>query len=61
MLGAHATIRGGERRHDPLPELATLTLADFAGSVLTDVDAAGFDRFVLVADPDGHAAMLREA
>ena len=30
------------------PELLTLTVVDFAASVLADVDAAGYDRFVLV-------------
>jgi pimeloyl-ACP methyl ester carboxylesterase len=41
-------VRGGANRHDQPPELLTLTVADFAASVLDDVDAAGYDRFVLV-------------
>jgi len=41
-------VRGGPDRFAPLPELATLTAADFATSVLADADAAGIDRFVLV-------------
>ena len=41
-------VRGGARRHEQPPELLTLTVADFAASVLADVDAAGYDRFVLV-------------
>jgi len=41
-------VRGGPDRFADLPELRTLTVADFAASVLVDVDAAGFDRFVLV-------------
>ena len=42
------SIRGGDRRFDRPPELLTLTVSDFAESVLADVDAAGYDRFVLV-------------
>ena len=41
-------VRGGPGRHDQPPELLTLTVSDFAASVLDDVDAAGYDRFVLV-------------
>lgn len=41
-------IRGGTGRFVDLPELRTLTVGDFAESVLADADAAGFDRFVLV-------------
>jgi pimeloyl-ACP methyl ester carboxylesterase len=41
-------VRGGARRHEQPPELLTLTVSDFAASVLADVDAAGYDRFVLV-------------
>ena len=42
------SIRGGDGRFDRPPELLTLTVSDFAESVLADVDAAGYDRFVLV-------------
>jgi pimeloyl-ACP methyl ester carboxylesterase len=41
-------VRGGPGRFDRPPELLTLTVSDFAASVLADVDAAGYDRFVLV-------------
>lgn len=41
-------VRGGLDRHRDLPELRTLTIGDFAASVLADADAAGFERFVLV-------------
>jgi pimeloyl-ACP methyl ester carboxylesterase len=47
------TVRGGPRRHEPLPELRTLTVADFADSLLRDVDAAGLERFVLVGHSMG--------
>jgi pimeloyl-ACP methyl ester carboxylesterase len=47
------TVRGGPRRHEPLPELRTLTVADFADSLLRDVSAAGFERFVLVGHSMG--------
>jgi len=42
------SIRGGDARFDRPPELLTLSVSDFADSVLADVDAAGYDRFVLV-------------
>ncbi len=41
-------VRGGPDRWLDLPELRTLTVADFAESVLADADAAGYERFVLV-------------
>jgi pimeloyl-ACP methyl ester carboxylesterase len=41
-------VRGGPDRFADLPELRTLTVGDFADSVLADADAAGYDRFVLV-------------
>jgi pimeloyl-ACP methyl ester carboxylesterase len=47
------SVRGGPRRLEPVPELLTLTVADFADSVLRDVDAAGFERFVLVGHSMG--------
>jgi pimeloyl-ACP methyl ester carboxylesterase len=47
------SIRGGPRRHEQRPELATLTIADFADSALADVDAAGYERFVLVGHSMG--------
>jgi len=42
------SVRGGPDRFADLPELRTLTVGDFAASVLADADAAGVDRFVLV-------------
>ena len=47
------SVRGGSRRLEPVPELRTLTVGDFAESVLRDVDAAGFERFVLVGHSMG--------
>jgi pimeloyl-ACP methyl ester carboxylesterase len=47
------SVRGGPRRLEPVPELRTLTVADFADSVLRDVDAAGFERIVLVGHSMG--------
>jgi pimeloyl-ACP methyl ester carboxylesterase len=47
------SIRGGPRRLEAPPELHTLTVGDFVDSVLTDVDAAGFERFVLVGHSMG--------
>ncbi len=41
-------VRGGPDRFRDLPELRTITVGDFADSVLADADAAGYDRFVLV-------------
>ena len=41
-------VRGGPDRFRDLPELRTMTVGDFADSVLADADAAGYDRFVLV-------------
>jgi len=41
------SIRGGEGRNDPTPDLNRLTLGDNVDSVLRDADAAGLDRFVL--------------
>jgi pimeloyl-ACP methyl ester carboxylesterase len=46
-------IRGGPDRSRDVPELRTLTLGDFADSVLADVDAAGYERFVLVGHSMG--------
>lgn len=60
-LDAHAlavdlppkAIRGVTVDVPPPPETATLGLADFADSVLADVDAAGLERFVLVGHSMG--------
>jgi pimeloyl-ACP methyl ester carboxylesterase len=41
-------VRGGPDRFLDLPELRTLTVADFADAVIAEADAAGFARFVLV-------------
>jgi pimeloyl-ACP methyl ester carboxylesterase len=45
-------IRGTRERFD-LPELRTLTVGDFADSLLRDVDAAGLERFVLAGHSMG--------
>jgi pimeloyl-ACP methyl ester carboxylesterase len=42
------SVRGGPGRYERPPELRTLTVSDFAESVLADVDEAGYERFVLV-------------
>jgi pimeloyl-ACP methyl ester carboxylesterase len=42
------SIRGGPGRHETPPELATVSLAEWADAVLGAADGAGFDRFVLV-------------
>jgi len=42
------SIRGGPGRHEAPPELATVSLAEWADAVLGAADGAGFDRFVLV-------------
>ena len=34
------SVRGGARRLEPVPELRTLTVGDFADSVLRDIDGA---------------------
>src|SRR3954465_10273505 len=47
------SVRGGSRRLEPVLELRTLTVGDFADSGLRDVDAAGIDRFVLVGHSMG--------
>ena len=47
------SIRGGSARLESLPELRTLTIDDFARSVLQDVDAAGIEGFVLVGHSMG--------
>src|SRR2546430_4380333 len=47
------SVRGGARRLEPVPELRTLTVGDFADSVLRDIDGAGFERFVLVGHSMG--------
>jgi pimeloyl-ACP methyl ester carboxylesterase len=47
------SVRGGPARYEPLPELHTLTIGNFADSVRRDVDAAGHERFVLVGHSMG--------
>ena len=47
------SVRGGDGRREQLPELLTLTIEDFAASTIADIDAAGFDRFVLVGHSMG--------
>ncbi|HLM18786.1 MAG TPA: alpha/beta fold hydrolase [Acidimicrobiia bacterium] len=47
------SVRGGSRRPDSVTELRTLTVGDFADSVLQDVDAAGIERFMLVGHSMG--------
>lgn len=43
----------GSREGSDLPELRTLSVGHFADSVVRDVDAAGFERFVLVGHSMG--------
>lgn len=47
------SVRGGPDRFADLPELRTLTIADFAASAVADIDAAGYERFVLVGHSMG--------
>jgi pimeloyl-ACP methyl ester carboxylesterase len=47
------SVRGEPGRRDSVHELRTLTIDDFATSALADIDAAGFDRFVLVGHSMG--------
>jgi pimeloyl-ACP methyl ester carboxylesterase len=47
------SVRGGSRRLEPVPELRTLTVGDFADSVVRDAGAAGIERFVLVGHSMG--------
>jgi pimeloyl-ACP methyl ester carboxylesterase len=47
------SVRSGDGRREQLPELLTLTIDDFAASTIADIDAAGFDRFVLVGHSMG--------
>jgi pimeloyl-ACP methyl ester carboxylesterase len=47
------SVRGGPERFESPPELPDLRLADFVDSALRDVDAAGFERFVLVGHSMG--------
>jgi pimeloyl-ACP methyl ester carboxylesterase len=51
------SVRGGPRRHDHVPALDTLTLADWAGSVLDAATAAGWDRFVVAGHSLGGATI----
>jgi len=47
---------------EPVPaELATTTLDDFARSTIADIDAAGFDRFVLVGHSMGGLTLCEVA
>jgi pimeloyl-ACP methyl ester carboxylesterase len=47
------SIRGGPDRYETPRGLDDVRLGDFADSLLRDVDAAGFDRFVLVGHSMG--------
>jgi len=47
------SVRGVPAADPPPDELATTTLDDFATSAIADVDAAGFERFVLVGHSMG--------
>jgi pimeloyl-ACP methyl ester carboxylesterase len=47
------SIRGGPDRYETPPGLDDLRLSDFADPLLRDVDAAGFDRTVLVGHSMG--------
>jgi pimeloyl-ACP methyl ester carboxylesterase len=51
------SVRGGPGRYDQDPGLDTLTLADWAGSVLDAATAAGWDRFVLAGHSLGGATI----
>jgi pimeloyl-ACP methyl ester carboxylesterase len=42
------SVRGGPARHEPVPGIDDIHVADFADAVLAACDAAGFERFVLV-------------
>jgi pimeloyl-ACP methyl ester carboxylesterase len=55
------SIRGGELRNVAPPELDRLTIGDFAASVLNAVDAAGFERFVLVGHSLGGLTLTEVA
>jgi pimeloyl-ACP methyl ester carboxylesterase len=54
-------IRGGPGPIDEPPELATLTIADWAATVLAGANAAGWDRFVLVGHSLGGATIAEVA
>src|SRR5438445_12470251 len=47
------SVRSGARRLEPVPELRTRRVGDFAASARRDVDDAGFERFVLVGHSMG--------
>jgi len=51
------SVRGGPGRNDQDPGLETLTLADWADSVLDAATAAGWDRFVLAGHSLGGATI----
>jgi pimeloyl-ACP methyl ester carboxylesterase len=51
------SVRGGPGRYGQDPALDTLTLADWAGSVLEAATAAGWDRFVLAGHSLGGATI----
>lgn len=42
------SVRGGPGRHEPVPELRTITVDDFVDAVLEQMDDAGIERAVLV-------------
>src|SRR6202044_164154 len=51
------SVRGGPGRNDPVPALDTLTLADWAASVLEAATSAGWERFVLAGHSLGGATI----
>jgi pimeloyl-ACP methyl ester carboxylesterase len=53
--------RGGEARFGQPPELETLTIADFAASVVADLDAAGLDHAVLIGHSMGGLSIAEVA
>src|SRR2546423_9672915 len=55
------SARGGARRLEPVPELRTLTVGDFADPVLRDIDGAGLERFVLVGHSKGRLTISEVA
>ena len=55
------SIRGGPRRHHPVPACETLTLADWADAVLQAATAAGWEHFVLAGHSLGGATIAEVA
>jgi pimeloyl-ACP methyl ester carboxylesterase len=60
-LPPKAIRRGDARRHDHPAELDTLSVGDFAASLLADIDTAGHDRVVLVGHSMGGLSIAEVA